>query len=232
MKQDGEGLFANLQHSLDVISNVQDARLRIFMVNSVIVSSVSAVEEILRQLMGEFLSVLEEGVSSYSRLDSKLRNNNIDKIITEIKSLSKNYATNEALLVTHLSDLSKCISGGEGYRLAKGRLTDNQANFKSGQVTDLAKGIGIADIWTLISNHQAVGEFLGLELGDTCKNALIEEWNEVFTERDTVVHRISSASGWGMDRVRRAIDLFSLVIQRMMQCLVCEADRILEIQAR
>jgi hypothetical protein len=205
------------------------AELRVSMVNSVIVSVVSTVEEILRQLFIEYLSEVEKKIDSHKKLRGKLREANAEKTIDELRRALKE--KNEAEAVKLLDGLRRCLVGEAGYRLAKESITNNKGNFRSEQLTDISKNIGLVEVWTKISSHETILEFTGAPTAAMCQNDIIARWNSIYDERDTVVHRISQASGWGPSTVNQAIDLFLILVDRFKVCLTEDLISILPFEA-
>jgi len=71
-------------------------------------------------------------------------------------------------------------------------------------------------------------EYFGDDDVDRRLTIFTTKWNEVFDERDTIIHRVSQASGWADERIRQAIELFLLVIRRVSECLIVDADSFAE----
>lgn len=227
---DGKQTLANLSRVLAFIDAAKpDGPLLVLMINSVIVSSASAVEETIRQLFEEYLSILEEGIASHKRLRDDLRKANYEKSIHDLKRM---LAVDDVVAIQKLEELRKCVTGEESYRLAKSTLANNQGNFRSQQVTELAKQLGIKDIWAIMLNDVTVADHVGLDVGPRCVQFFISEWNDVFNERDTVVHRLSQATGWGADKIEHSIQMFTLALTRMTHCLAADADKLLDEEAQ
>ena len=220
VRTDGDEVIARLRNVLNFIDDKKpEARLLVLMVNSVIVSSVSAAEETIRQLFQEYLGLLEEIIGSHSRLRARLQESNLAKSVWVLQKL---VGAHDPAAVARLEELKKCVTGDADYRLAVAALAYNQANFKSKQVTDIATQIGISGFWDKVLNDQTVADYVGDDVGPQCFGKFIDEWNSVFDERDVVVHRLSQANGWGAARVDRALTMFSLALKRM--CAVLAED--------
>lgn len=231
IRADGDRTLGDLRRVLAFITNARpEPGLSVLMVNSTIVSSVSAAEETIRQLFEEYLAVLESGIGSHSRLRDGLQKANISVSIADI---NRRLSANEtADAVSRMDDLRRCLLGEPNYRLAKAGLADNQGNFKSKQFTDNAKKVGIDSIWSKVLNDQSIADYVGVDVGEECVGRFIQEWNEVFSERDTVVHRLSQASGWAVERVEKAIAMFVLVFGRLTDVLAEDADRLVAVEAQ
>lgn len=202
--------------------------LRVLMVNSVIVAIVSTMEEVLRQLFVEYLTIVEERIDSHKKLRGPLREANAEKSTEEIRKFLKE--KNEADAVKILDGLRRCLNGEPGYRIAKDAISYNKGNFRSSQLTEIAKLIGLSEVWAKIANDAAVAAYTGLPSGDECTNKLIRDWNDIYDERDLVVHRISQASGWGAERVGQGIALFLLVLDRFTVCLTQDLLSVIPIE--
>ncbi|WP_354674307.1 HEPN domain-containing protein [Cupriavidus alkaliphilus] len=226
VRADGERILDNLQQILAIIEQSTFApELRVLMVNSVIVASVSAVEETLRQLFVEYLTILEETIVSHDRLRASLRQANLEKSTLELSKLAKDKKETEAVRL--LDSLRRCLAAEPGYRLAKSAIANNKGNFKSAQVTEIAKQLGLSSLWQTIAEDQVISEYVGQPVGPRCTEKLIADWNEIYEERDIVVHSLSNASGWGAARVDQAIALLLLVLTRLTACLADDLETIL-----
>lgn len=218
IRTEGAIALSNLQDVLTFIERQKPSpELRVLMVNSVIVSTVSTVEEVLRQLFIEYLTIVEERIDSHRKLRGPLREANAERSTDELRKLLREKQEAEALKL--LDGLRRCLNGDSGYRIAKEAISHNKGNFRSSQVTEIAKSIGLAELWSKMSDDARVTEYTSLPAGADCTNQLIRAWNDIYDERDLIVHRISQASGWGPDRVRQGIELFDLVLERFAICL-------------
>ena len=229
IRAEGSKALGNLLNVLTFVDATRPApELRVLMVNSVIVASVSTVKEVLRQLFVEYLTVIEERIDSHKKLRGQLREANAEKSTEEIRRFLKE--KKEADAVKILDGLRRCLNGEPGYRIAKDSISYNKGNFRSTQLTEIAKLIGLSEVWAKIANGAAVADYTGLPSGDECTNRLIRDWNDIYDERDLVVHRISQASGWGAERVRQGIELFSLVLDRFAVCLTQDLLSVIPIE--
>ena len=218
IQADGKKALADLKHVLSFIDDNQpDAGLRVLMVNSVIVGTVSVVEEILRQLFIEYLTIVEKSIDSHKKLRGTLRDINTQKYVENLRKLVKE--KNEIDAIKLLDELRRCLNGEQNYHLAKEAISYNKGNFRSDQLTEIAKNIGLSEVWMKISDDATVSEYTGITVGKPCVTKLIYEWNLIYDERDLVVHRISQANGWSAQRVMLGIDLFLLVLDRFTYCL-------------
>lgn len=191
------------------------------MTNSVIVSALSTAEEAFREVFIEALNILEQYVPTHDHLHNQLKKANSEKSIDLVKKLLKEGKKADATLA--LRGLSRCLNSEPGYKLATTELTDNKGNFRSSQLTEISKSLGINEIWKLIASGPAVSELLGGETDiDRATTILINDWNALFDERDLIVHRVSRASGWGSERVKAAIELAQLVLSRLSAVLEAE----------
>jgi hypothetical protein len=207
-----------------VLTHVADsnpaAALKIVILNNVIVALVSTTEEALRELFQEYLKIIEATFASHQHLRVDIQKANLECGIQQLKEYKAEADLVRAAEVVR--DLSKCLNGEPGYRLFKEELTYNRGNFRSSQLTETAKNIGIHKMWAGICNCSEVEAYTGESVLDTRANKLIGAWNAVFEERDLVVHNISKASGWSAEKIREAMTLFLLIIARISACLIAD----------
>lgn len=199
--------------------------LRVMMLNNTIVALVSIIEEALRDLFSEYLRVLEEGFSDYRRLRAQLRSANLECATRLLKEHRSDPDFDAAAVVR---GLSKCLDGACDFLLFKEELTYNQGNFRSRQLTEMAKNMGIGRMWEQICDSAEVEAYTGATQLETRVTKMTALWNEVFDERDLVVHSISKASGWSAERIRQVAELFSLVMTRVVASLVRDATALIE----
>ncbi len=214
-----------LSRLIQIIQFIDESRppadLRVTMTNSIIVSALSTAEEAFREVFIEALNILEIYVPTHDHLNSQLKKANSEKSIDLVKRLLKEGKKADA--TSALRGLSKCLNSEPGYKLATAELTDNKGNFRSSQLTEISKSIGISEIWKLIADGPAVSDLLGGETDlERATTVLINDWNALFDERDLIVHRVSRASGWGSDRVKAAIELAQVVLSRLSAVLESE----------
>lgn len=194
------------------------AEIRVVVSNNVIVSIVSTLEEGLRNLLFEYLSILEDGSTSHVYLRKTLQMSNLDRGVGLLKK-----ASDLEIAGTLIETIANCLKGENPFQLFKPELTYNDRNFRSKQVSEVAKNCGIEQIWTKISDAREIEEYTGESSLETRQNKLIQAWNEIFEERDIIVHRISQATGWSEDRILETMNFSLLVIQRVVKCLVDDA---------
>jgi hypothetical protein len=191
-----------------------EPEVRVAIFNNVIVSIVSVVEEGIRSLLSEYLSILEEGVGSYQRLRKDLLSANL-KGAAEllVQSLDEAKSIDAAIVAR---DLLKCLNDESGFKLFKAQITYNRYNLRSGEITQVGKRAGVRKIWEGIRSNPAM-QVLHPDLDETqVEQAMLERWNALFDERDTIVHRISQAAGWG-DTI---ILPYIIFVQAVMGCFV------------
>ncbi len=199
--------------------------LRVMMLNNTIVALVSTIEETLRDLFNEYLAILEEGFSDYRWLRAQLRGANLE---SAIQLLREHRSESDFDAVAVVRDLSRCLEGARDFRLFKEELTYNRGNFRSRQLTEMAKNLGIERMWEQICDSAEVETYTGEAVLMTRVIRMTALWNEVFDERDLVVHSISKARGWGAEKIRQAALLFSLVIARVEASLVGDVSALIE----
>ncbi|MDA8422013.1 MAG: HEPN domain-containing protein [Nitrospiraceae bacterium] len=215
---DFETALSTLEQVLRHIEETKpDAKLRVVILNNTIVALTSTIEEALRGLFQEYLSILQESFGIHGELRQTLQLANLECAIQALKNHKKKSELKGAATV--VSNLDKCLNGLQGYQLFKDQLVYNQGNFKSQQVTEIAKKVGLPDLWQQVCISQDVEDYTGEPTVETRVTRLITSWNEIFDERDIVVHRISQASGWAPDRIQQAIYLCKLVVKRIAACL-------------
>lgn len=216
-----------LEDMLQLIETTKSApALRVVMLNSAIVALTSTIEETLRGLFKEYLSILEENIIDYRKLREKLQKTNLDCAINKMIKL-KSDCDFKAVAVL-VSGLEKCLNGQSGYQLLKENITYNKANFKSKQVTETSSNVGIGNLWESIADCAEIENYTGQTLLASRVNDLIAKWNELFDERDLVVHRISQATGWGADKIKQSIELSKLVLQRISKCLATDVNNLID----
>jgi hypothetical protein len=203
-----------------------DARLRVVLLNNTIVALTATIEEVLRGLFHEYLSILEDAFEDYRKLRKQLQKTNLECAMRSLKKLK----TDEDLDVAGrmVTSLATCMNGHTGYRLLKENIVYNQGNFKSIQVTEISTNIGIPRLWQKVCDSAEIEDYTGVAHLDTRVNKLLAEWNEVFDERDLVVHRISQATGWAPQRIQGSIDLSRLVLKRISTCLLVDAQELIK----
>jgi hypothetical protein len=206
-----------------------DSTVRISLLNSVIVAVVSTAEESLKDLFKTYLDVLEQGIERHAHLPGPIQMSNLDGGISILRAIIKEDRPAAANIATQIA---LCLSGGSGYILFKEELTNNRGNFRSSQVTTIAKNMGFVEFWQQLADSPAIETLTGESSLPARANDLIRRWNEVYDERDTIVHRISQASGWAENKIREAMLLFQSVIDRVTDCLATAADALLEQYAK
>ncbi len=196
------------------------------MQNNMVVALCATIEETIRSIFSEYLAVLEESIRDHRNLRKTLQNANLDSSVAAMKKLKSEHEIDRRAEIA--LNFEKCMKGRENYFLLREDITYNVANFRTEQVTEVAKRSGVAEILQKVCDCNELEEWTGREVLDTRVTVLCNQWNEIFSERDLVVHRISSANGWAPDRIRRAIDLARLVIGRINVCLREDARTQLE----
>ena len=220
---DYELALATLVASLDHIAATKpEPTLRVMFLNSAIVSLISISEEALRSLFQRYLYCLRELVDSHDKLRKELQRRNARQGVELLRKLDIPTDIRRALDI--LEKLDGCLSGTPNYELFREALTFNHGNFRSSQITDIAKSCGISEFLKTACDCTVFAEYFGEDDIERRLTIFTTKWNEVFDERDTIIHRISQASGWADQRIRQAIDLFLVVMRRISECLVVDAD--------
>lgn len=223
---DFEAALLTLEQVLRHIEETKpDAKLRVVILNNIIVALTSTIEEALRGLFQEYLSILQDCFGDHGELRQALQMANLECAIQALK----NHKTNGELkaAATVVSNLDKCLNGLQGYQLFKDQLVYNQGNFKSHQVTEISKKVGLPKLWQQVCASQDIEDYTGESAVEKRVTRLITSWNEIFDERDIVVHRISQASGWAPDRIQQAICFCKLVVKRIASCLSEDANKLI-----
>lgn len=213
----------------DVLNYVEvnnpDAKLRIVILNNTIVALCATIEEILRALFTEYLTVLEANFEDFRLLRMDLQRANLNCAVQELKKMNKSEEDLKAATLV-VTGLSICLNGRAGYRLLKESLVSNRGNFRSCQVTEISKNIGLPGLWRRVCDSPAIEDYTGEANLPTREMRLITKWNELFDERDLVVHRVSQASGWATNRIKESITLCSMVLRRVAECLIEDASEL------
>jgi hypothetical protein len=211
--------IGKLEAALDHIEGTSpSSEVRVLLLNNSIVALSATIEEGIRAILESYLTILEDEADAHDWLRGDLQTTNVKCYVNRLKG-----AIAPAVITTS-HHLHECLTGVRTFRLAKQEIVYNQANFRSEQFKEIAKGCGVREIWRLIAESDEVGLYFGEDQIEQRINVLIAKWNELFDERDTVVHRFSQASGWGRSRIGQAIELCQLVLRRLAECLVDDAN--------
>lgn len=213
----------------DVLNYIEghkpEPALRVMMLNNTVVALVSIIEETLRDLFKVYLTILEEGFTDYRWLRPQLRTANVESAIQLLREHKSESDFDAAAVV---KDLGRCLDGFSDFRLFKEELTYNKGNFRSRQLTDMAKKVGVERLWEQLCDSPEVEAYTGTAVLETRVNKITTLWNAVFDERDLAVHSISKASGWGAERIREAGALFSLIIMRVGASLIGDVSALID----
>jgi 2-oxoglutarate dehydrogenase complex dehydrogenase (E1) component-like enzyme len=107
---DFEAALATLS---EVLQHIEEAksnnRLRVVMLNNTIVALTATIEETLRGLFQEYLSILEESFEDHRKLRQALQKANFECAIQDLRK----YKTNEDFKTAAIlaSNLEKCLTG-------------------------------------------------------------------------------------------------------------------------
>ena len=221
VEDDYNDALATLEAVLKHVNDTKPAAsLRVVILNNVIVALISSLEETLRDMFQEYLAILEESFKNHKLLRIDLQKANLDCAIQLLRDHKTDSDFDNAAAV--VKDLSTCLNGDAGYRLFKEQLTYNKGNFRSLQLTDVAKNVGFTKVWFHISDCAEVEAYTGASIVDARVQRLITAWNAVFDERDLIVHSISKANGWSAEKIREAMTLSRLVLGRIASCLATD----------
>ena len=225
-------LIAILQHIR--YNGPQDPLIKITMQNNIIVALCSTAEESIRNLFQEYLRILEETHPKHNFLRKELQVANMEGALAELNAYKKLKAGGDkAKAVAVVKNLKACLSGEGSYELLKAKITYNQGNFKTSQISQIAKKVGIQGIIGKICDCEEIREWTNEEEDENRVNKFTVEWNEIFDERDLIVHRLSSANGWGIERIHTVIRLAKIIVERLRETLIADASEVVEkVEAR
>lgn len=189
------------------------------LLNSGIVTLVSALEESIRNLVVEYLRVIGEISDDFRSLRTDLQKASVLAYVDEIKENRDDYN----LIARAIDGLRKCVVGDADFIFLERRISYNRGNFKSTEVTDVVSRLGIRETWRLVCIDESLEEITGIVNLEARRNEVISKWNELFDERDVIVHRLSQASGWGLERIKASAGLTSAVVTRLARVLADDA---------
>ena len=92
----------------------------------------------------------------------------------------------------------------------------------------VAKNAGVRNLWKSVASSAAVESYFGEPNPDTRETLLVAAWNELFDERDIIVHRISQATGWRDERIVQIIELTRVIIAEVLLCLISDISDLLQ----
>ncbi|MCA3436888.1 MAG: hypothetical protein INF48_06165 [Rhodobacter sp.] len=183
---------------------------RVILCNTLVVGLTARIEESFRQLFVEYLKIVEECSASFHDLRSELRDCCFEAAVHALKSKADwDEAKRKNVDLTHL------LSGASDFKLEKARIVNNQGNMRSKEVTAVAKRFGVHGVWELIAQAQSLVDEMGEDDLSRLEGLIIKKWNELFDERDNVVHRVSQANGWSADFIVDYIEFLKKVVTRM-----------------
>src|ERR1700691_6137669 len=108
--------LATLEDVLNhVTENKPAAPLRVVILNNVIVALISSLEETLRDMFQEYLTILEGSFKNHQWLRVDLKKANLDCAIQLLRDHKTDSDFDRAAAV--VMDLSRCLNGDAGYRL-------------------------------------------------------------------------------------------------------------------
>jgi hypothetical protein len=216
-----EEAFAILEKVLDHIDATKpDAAPRVVMTNNVIVALVGTMEEGIRSILGEYLSILQESIPAPTGLREGLRSANLLAGIERLKALADPNDHPAAIGISQ--EVTLWLNNGPGYKLFRDELTRNRFNFNSKELTEVLGRCGVAKIWhALCGTPRIQARTRGVTV-EARVSELVTEWNEIFKERNLIVHRVSQATGWARNKIDESIGLFRDVLHSLVVCLVAD----------
>lgn len=197
-----------------------EATLRVTLLNNLLVAMVATSEEAIREVFNVYLSLLKEKHNDHRQLRANLQKANVNAFLAQLKKLNDGRSTEQASTLAR--DLSLCLTGDPQYVLMSADLTYNVGNFRSHEITEIAKRCGLTDFFRAVCDDPQVADWTGQDDCDSRVTFLVRDWNAIFDERDLIVHQISQANGWTKDRIEAAVSLARLLILRIGRVL--EAD--------
>jgi hypothetical protein len=208
-----------------VEQNCRIPKVKVLLNNYLVVSIVSIVEEGFRSIVREYISCLEDEIEEYQKLHKELIETNVRSAAALlIKTISSSKGI-DASQITRL--IYQCYSGEPGFKLFKDEIAHNQSNLKSTEITRISKAIGVRSLWLNISGNASIKEYFSGHRPEQLEFALVEKWNGLFDERDTIVHRFSQASGWGDTIILDYIDMCARVMNSISECLALDAESLI-----
>jgi hypothetical protein len=195
---------------LHVAHSSPSSAQRVILCNTLVVGLTARIEESFRQLFVEYLRIVEECPANFFDLRSDLRDYCFESAVFALKRKAD---WDEAK--RRNGELAHLLSGASDFKLEKARIVDNQGNMRSKEVTAVAKRFGVNSVWKLIAQAQSLIDEIGEDDLSRLESLIIKKWNELFDERDNVVHRVSQANGWSVDVIVDYIEFLKKVVARM-----------------
>jgi hypothetical protein len=203
--------------------------IRVAISNSLVVAMVSIVEEGIRSLFIEYIRILEDEVGTYRKFRPELAAANIEGVSRQLMKSLEPRSPVDAL--SAVRSLLKCLNDEAGFKLTAEEITHNKNNLRSAEVTNLAKKLGIKEIWVSVCRQPAVKEIFPTHDEGQIQFAAIQKWNELFEERNTIVHRISQAAGWGDTIIAPYVEFLAALIAGFALCLADDAQVVISSSA-
>jgi len=195
-----------------------DAKVRIVLSNGLLVFLAAVIEESIRETLKSYLNVLEQKVLSPDRLPVELIQENYRSIGERIKVLSRAKSVDaQKELLEVFEGVNEAHKSGGMVPFDSRRLTNNQSNMTTKQVTDIFKRVGIHRIWYKLSLMQEIIDYFPASQQKQIEHSLTEKWNEVFKERDQIMHNNSNSNGVGAPAISNYAEFFKV-------CLKCEFE--------
>lgn len=217
--------FGALKTAVEHVNQSNPAAIqRVILCNNLVVGLTARVEESLRQVFSEYLKIVEDSDAKFFQFRESLKKSAFESALVSLKRRD-----DWENVERKVGELHALLSGETEFRLAVVTIVDNQGNMRSSQVTDIAKRIGVDKIWIRISDEEIFSNSMNEEKIDRRANLIIQKWNEIFDERDRVVHRVSQASGWSVDKIIEHITFCEQIVKKVGSIL---SDDCMEWHAR
>jgi hypothetical protein len=227
VKEDIQNALALVKSVLCFVdTNQASPEIRVAILNNLIVSLVSIIEEGVRSLFVEYLAIIEENVGNYHMIRKNTTDSNI-KCAAELLAQSvKPQKKIDGLFIA--KELIKCLENASGFKLFKNEITHNRNNMRTEQVGNIAKSVGLEKFWESVRSRQEARDFFPDKNDVQVEQSMLQKWNELFDERDIIVHQISQANGWGQTKISPYISFLDTMATCITYCLADDAKAFLE----
>jgi len=212
----------------EIDASKMTASARVLLANGLAVFLAAVIEESIRELVKSYLLSLQKGVVSPDQLPTKLIQENYRSIGEKIKVLGRAKDTDapKELIDVFESVNNAHISGG-AVPFDLRRLTNNQGNMKSTQVSDIFSRVGIGSIWEKVVLKPEIIQLYPSAQPKQLVSKFVSDWNKLLDERDKIMHQNSTASGIGTNTIKNYAVFFKTGIASLAEILDEEATKIL-----
>ena len=201
-------------------SSAPNSIVRIATTNGLVVYLAAVIEEGVRELFKAFLEDLYNEVSTNSQLPPKLIQSNYKAIGETLKNLSKSTEVDAPMRILNIfNDINTAHNNGECTPFFKSQLTHNQSNMKSSQVAEISSRNGIPKLWRKVSSTPEIKLYYSVLKPNQIETKLLIDWNELFGERDTIMHKNSQATGLGASIISNYAAMFQVALTGISKVL-------------